>query len=148
MADIVDQTTRSRMMSGIKNKNTKPEIAIRKLLYKRGFRYRLHTPKLPGKPDIVLNKYNAVIFIHGCFWHGHDCRLFKWPKSHPEFWKKKIEYNRHKDQKVMQELKTLGCRICVIWECSIKYAKTDFFAIIEEISIWLRSDSYYMELRL
>ena len=93
MADVVDRKTRSRMMSGIRGKNTRPELLIRKGLHARGFRFRLHDKRLPGKPDLVLPKYSAVIFVHGCFWHGHDCHLFKWPQSRREFWRKKITRN-------------------------------------------------------
>ena len=85
MADIVDATTRSRMMSGIRGKNTRIEVMVRKALFARGFRYRLHNPKLPGRPDIVLPKYRAAVFIHGCFWHGHNCRYFKWPETRRSF---------------------------------------------------------------
>ena len=118
--DVVDKQTRSRMMAGIKGKNTKPEILTRKALFKEGYRYRLHDKKLPGKPDLVLKKYNTVIFIHGCFWHGHNCHLFKWPKTRPAFWKKKINRNREKDQEVINLLKKAGWNIITVWECALK----------------------------
>lgn len=86
MADIVSSATRSRMMSGIRGRNTKPEIVIRSLLHRLGFRFRLHVRELPGNPDIVLPRHHAVVFVHGCFWHGHDCPLFKWPETRPDFW--------------------------------------------------------------
>ena len=108
------------MMSGIRGKNTRPEITIRKALFAKGYRYRLHDSKLPGKPDLVLRRYNTVIFIHGCFWHGHNCHLFKWPKTRPAFWKKKINRNREKDQEVTTQLKKAGWKIITIWECAIK----------------------------
>lgn len=99
MVDIVDVSTRSRMMAGIKNRNTKPEILIRKLLYKKGYRFRLHVKDLPGKPDIVLPKYKAVIFVNGCFWHGHkNCSLFKLPATRTEFWQEKITRNQANDR--------------------------------------------------
>lgn len=88
MTDVVDSATRSRMMSCIRGKDTRPEMVIRRGLHKSGFRFRLHDKSMPGKPDLVLKKYNAVIFINGCFWHKHECRLFKWPKTRPEFWRK------------------------------------------------------------
>jgi DNA mismatch endonuclease Vsr len=91
LADIVSPEKRSEMMSGISSRNTKPEIMIRKVLYQQGFRFRLHRKDLPGTPDLLFPKYNALIFVHGCFWHGHDCRLFKWPSSRPDFWKKKVK---------------------------------------------------------
>ncbi len=120
MTDVVDAATRSRMMSGIKAKNTKPEMQIRKALFKQGYRYRLHDKHLPGKPDMVLKKYHAVIFIHGCFWHGHDCHLFKWPKTRSAFWKKKINRNREKDKEVITQLKAAGWTIITVWECALK----------------------------
>jgi len=120
MTDVVDAATRSRMMSGIKGKNTKPEIQTRKALFRKGYRYRLHDKNLPGKPDMVLKKYNTVIFIHGCFWHGHDCHLFKWPKTRPAFWKKKIGRNREKDLEVTAQLKAAGWKIITVWECALK----------------------------
>ena len=93
MVDVVTPEKRSAMMSGIKGKNTKPEFIVRKALFKRGFRYTLHNKNLPGKPDLVFARYKAVVFVNGCFWHGHNCHLFKWPKSNPEFWKEKITNN-------------------------------------------------------
>lgn len=89
MTDVVDKATRSRMMAGIKGKDTKPEMLIRSELHRRGFRFRKNVKDLPGKPDIVLPKYRAVIMVNGCFWHGHGCRLFKWPSTRPEFWREK-----------------------------------------------------------
>jgi len=146
MADVVDKATRSRMMSGIKSKNTKPEILIRSLLHKQGFRFRIHSKKLPGKPDIVLKKYNAVIFINGCFWHGHNCHLFKLPKTREKFWKDKINYNKDNDQRVIDNLKKLNWRICLIWECSIKYANSPVHDIIKQINEWLNSDNLFLEI--
>ena len=107
-------------MSGIRSKNTKPELLIRKALFSKGFRYKLHDKSLPGKPDLVFPKYNAVIFIHGCFWHGHDCHLFKWPSTRREFWKTKITRNQEVDARNYKALKEEGWRILTIWECSIK----------------------------
>jgi len=117
MADIVSKKKRSQMMAGIKGKNTKPEVAIRKALFSKGYRYRLHKKSLPGKPDLVLAKYNTVIFIHGCFWHRHGCHLFKWPSTRPEFWKDKINGNKARDLKHFKELSELKWRVLVIWEC-------------------------------
>ena len=106
--DVVTPAVRSRMMSGIRGKNTKPELLIRKALFAQGFRYRLHDKLLPGKPDLVFPKYHAVIQINGCFWHGHDCSLFKWPSSSSEFWREKITGNRQRDAANCQELERLG----------------------------------------
>lgn len=122
MSDIVSPETRSRMMSGIRGKNTKPEIKVRKSLHRLGFRYRLHDKSLPGKPDLVLPKYKTVIFVNGCFWHGHECGLFKWPKSNTEFWKEKITGNRLRDEKNLEHLDKLGWNVITVWECSLRGA--------------------------
>lgn len=123
MADVVSPEKRSEMMSGIRSKNTKPEIVIRKALHKEGFRFRIHCRDLPGKPDLVFPKYKAVIFIHGCFWHVHDCSLFKWPSSRREFWKNKLSRNQEKDIESLQELRDEGWRAMVVWECAFKGVK-------------------------
>ena len=137
MADVVDAATRSRMMSGIRGKNTKPELMIRKALHARGFRYRLHCD-LPGKPDICLPKHRAVVFVHGCFWHGHDCHLFKWPKTRPEFWRTKIGRNREVDRVAEAELLAGGWRVAAVWECALKgRERLDFEAVIDRLSTWL-----------
>jgi DNA mismatch endonuclease, patch repair protein len=119
MADVVDAATRSRMMSGIRGKDTKPEMIVRRALHKGGFRYRLHDKKLPGRPDIVLPKYKTVIFVHGCFWHRHGCKHFKWPKTRVEFWREKIEGNVRRDEMSISELKQHGWSTFVIWECQV-----------------------------
>jgi DNA mismatch endonuclease (patch repair protein) len=110
-------------MSGIKGKNTSPELFVRKAMHARGFRFRIHVKDLPGKPDLVLPKYNAVIFIHGCFWHGHNCRYFKVPKTRPEFWINKIEKNKLRDSENIRNLLLSGWRVIVIWECAIRKAR-------------------------
>ncbi|MDY0103025.1 MAG: DNA mismatch endonuclease Vsr [Lentimicrobium sp.] len=121
MADVHDKATRSYNMSRIKGKNTKPEILVRKYLFSKGFRYRLHDKKLPGKPDIVLPKYKTVIFINGCFWHGHEgCRYFVVPKTRTEWWMAKINNNRQNDINKKKELEDLGWRVITLWECEIK----------------------------
>lgn len=142
MADIVSPEVRSKMMSGIRGKNTRPEMKVRCGLHAAGYRYRLHQKTLPGKPDIVLPRYKAVIFVHGCFWHGHLCHLFKWPSSQNEFWKQKIEGNIKKDMENNATLSKAGWRIMVIWECAIKGRdRWPFEALIAETSRWLESDS-------
>ncbi len=120
MVDIVDSETRSRMMSSIRGKDTRPEILVRQALHAQGYRFRLHDKKLPGRPDIVLKKHKTVIFVHGCFWHGHDCKYFKWPKTRPEFWRQKIEGNKARDEMHQQKLKELGWNVKVVWECELK----------------------------
>lgn len=121
MADVHDKVTRSYNMSQIKSKNTKPEILVRKYLFANGFRYRLNDKKLPGKPDIVLPKYKTVIFVNGCFWHGHEnCKYFKLPDTRAEWWKDKIDKNKAKDNDSIQKLKNEGWQVLVIWECDLK----------------------------
>lgn len=106
-------------MGGIRSKNTKPELTLRKALHRMGFRYRLHVSNLPGHPDIVLPKYKAAIFVHGCFWHGHNCRYFKWPKSNTVFWKDKITGNKKRAKKSERQLNKAGWRTLVVWECEL-----------------------------
>ncbi|WP_127132930.1 very short patch repair endonuclease [Pseudoflavitalea rhizosphaerae] len=121
MADVHDKATRSFNMSRIKSKNTKPELLVRKFLHSKGFRYKLNDKTLPGKPDLVLPKYNAIIFIHGCFWHGHEgCRYFVVPKTRTEWWLNKIEINTANDQKAIGALIKQGWKVITIWECELK----------------------------
>ncbi len=111
MTDIVDTSTRSRMMSGITSKDTRPEMIVRKGLFRKGFRYRLHSSALPGKPDLVLRKYNALILVNGCFWHGHLCHLFRVPRTSKEFWRNKIDHNRERDGRNLRLYRKLGWRV-------------------------------------
>lgn len=121
MSDVMNPEQRSRCMSHIKSQNTKPEIIVRKELFKRGFRFRINVTKLPGHPDIVLTKYKTVIFVNGCFWHGHEgCKYFVLPKSNIDFWKSKIERNQKRDIEVQQELAKMGWHCITIWECQLK----------------------------
>jgi DNA mismatch endonuclease (patch repair protein) len=121
MADVHSKETRSYNMSRIRSKDTKPELLVRKFLFSKGFRYRLHDKKLPGKPDIVLPKYKTVVFIHGCFWHGHDgCRYSVIPKTRTEWWEEKIDRNKIKDEKVKNDLLKLKWKVIHVWECEIK----------------------------
>ena len=133
MADVHDKATRSYNMSRIKNKNTKPEILVRKFLFANGFRYRINDKKLPGKPDIVLPKYKTVIFVNGCFWHGHEnCKYFKLPGTRSEWWKEKIERNIENDLKKHSQLIDLGYNVLIVWECKIKN-KEFYNTIIDDI---------------
>jgi len=121
MVDTVSKKRRSEIMSRIRSKDTGPEKLVRSLLHKMGFRYRLHSSRLPGKPDITLSKYNAVIFVHGCFWHGHGCKFSKkLPSTRPGFWRDKILKNRARDRKALKALQKDGWRVCCIWECALK----------------------------
>lgn len=121
MTDIVDPATRSRMMAGIRNRDTAPERAVRRELYGLGIRYRLHNGKLPGRPDIVIGRLRTVIFVHGCYWHRHPgCRLAYTPKSNVEFWLAKLEGNAARDARNQARLTELGWRVIVIWECETR----------------------------
>lgn len=140
MADIVSPAVRSRMMAGIRAKNTKPEMVVRRRLHAMGFRYRLHDRKLPGKPDLVLPKYRSVIFVNGCFWHGHECANFKWPKTREGFWREKIGRNKVNDAKNSASLLALGWRTLVIWECAIKRQRdTALLELFDQCRDWLKS---------
>ncbi|HNR16724.1 MAG TPA: DNA mismatch endonuclease Vsr [Chitinophagaceae bacterium] len=126
MADVHDKKTRSYNMSQIKATNTKPEILVRKFLHANSFRYSLHKKTLPGKPDIVLPKYKTIIFIHGCFWHGHkNCKYFVVPKTRTQWWLDKINTNKANDAKAVKALKKEGWKIITIWECKLRPAKLD-----------------------
>lgn len=121
MADVHDKQTRSYNMSRIKGKNTKPEMLVRRFLHANGFRYRLHVKNLPGKPDIVLPKYKTVIFINGCFWHGHEgCRYFVVPKTRTEWWVEKIKLTQKRDNEAKNQLKMLNWNVLTLWECQLK----------------------------
>ena len=119
--DVHDKETRSYNMSCIKGKGTKPEEIVRKYLFSHGFRYRKNDKRLPGTPDIVLPKYKTVIFVNGCFWHGHEgCKYFVWPKNNAEFWKAKILQNIERDKRDFERLENAGWKVIVVWECSLK----------------------------
>src|SRR4051812_25000557 len=105
------------MMAGIRAKDTKPELIVRRGLHRAGLRFRIHDRRLPGKPDLVFPKYKAVVLVHGCFWHGHDCKLFKWPNTRPEFWRSKIGSTINRDAAVRIQLVKAGWRVLEIWEC-------------------------------
>ncbi len=120
MADNHSPSVRSYNMSHIRNKDTKPEECVRKYLFSQGFRYRKNDRKLPGKPDIVLPKYHTVIFVHGCFWHKHDCPRFVWPSSNEGYWIPKINKNVVRDKTNIALLESLGWKVLVVWECELK----------------------------
>lgn len=137
MADIVDAKTRSRMMSGIMGKNTKPEILVRKALSSQGFRYRLHRKDLPGAPDIAMPGRKIAIFAHGCFWHMHQgCRLAKMPSTRPEFWRAKLGRNTERDSEAAAALVALGWRVLIVWECSTKSLVLQA-ALPEKLRVWI-----------
>ena len=138
MADVVTPEVRSRMMAGIRGKNTKPEMIIRRGLHAMGFRYKLHHKGLPGRPDLVFPRYKAVVFVHGCFWHKHDCRYFKWPNTRPEFWQKKIVDNRRRDDCNVKALASSGWRVAIVWECATKNSHSEL--AVSALADWLLSN--------
>ena len=127
-------------MSAVRSKDTRPEMLIRRGLHRRGFRYALHHKRLPGHPDIVLKKYNAVVFVHGCFWHGHECPLFRWPSSRAAFWKAKILRNREVDNRAITALLSAGWKVVTIWECALKgREKRPLEEVLDRVEQALRS---------
>jgi DNA mismatch endonuclease, patch repair protein len=149
MVDVHSPAIRSKNMRAIGNKNTRPELIVRKLLHAHGFRYRLHVKDLPGKPDLVFPRFRAVIFINGCFWHGHECYLFKMPASRVEFWEKKISDNIKRDHRNKILLSDSGWKVLVVWECAIKGKnKLSQAELLNFISRWLfESTPYDVELK-
>lgn len=144
MADVVDAATRSKNMAAIRGKDTKPEIELRRKLHAMGFRFRLHDKRLPGKPDIVLRRYGAVIFVHGCFWHRHDaCRYATTPATRAGFWQTKFDDNRNRDLIVRANLRAAGWRIGIIWECALKRGRAEETAALT--ASWLRSEEKEFE---
>lgn len=146
VADIVDMQTRSRMMAGITGKDTKPELALRRALHARGFRYRLHAKNVPGRPDLVFPKYGAVVFVHGCFWHRHaGCRYSTTPATRPEFWQSKFESNVARDAAVQAALIQAGWRVATVWECASR--KTNQLDVAADLlATWLLSEDLQLEI--
>ena len=142
MADVHDPATRSKNMAAIKSRHTRPELLIRKGLHKAGLRFRLHARYLPCKPDLVLPRFTAVIFIHGCFWHQHECAMFRWPKTRQDFWKQKLQGNRERDKACERSLLLSGWRVLTIWECALTgKGKMPIETVIAMIIDWLNSDA-------
>lgn len=148
MVDHVSITKRSQIMAAVKAKNTKAELIIRSLLYGAGYRYRLHKKDLPGKPDIVMAKHRAVIFVNGCFWHGHGCyRSKSLPKTREIYWGKKILANKQRDEKNISELISYGWRVCIIWDCALtRKQRLDPTMILLKLDAWLKSDEQSLEI--
>jgi len=145
MVDVMSSATRSALMSRIRAKNTQPEIVVRRMLWARGFRFALHSRRLSGKPDLVLPKWKAVVFVHGCFWHRHlDCPLFRLPKTRSEFWDAKLEANRQRDAASILSLQAEGWRVGVVWECAIRI---DAAETVQQLSQWLLSGTDGAEIR-
>lgn len=148
MADVVSPEVRSRMMAGIRGSNTKPEMALRQGLHALGYRYRLHDRSLPGRPDLVFPSRKAVLFAHGCFWHRHDCHLFRMPSSRTEFWSAKIAGNVERDEKAIAALRASGWRVGIVWECALQgRTRIGTEAVLQKCSQWLDSAEGQLEVR-
>ncbi len=148
MADIVDKKTRSRMMAGIRGANTKPEIAVRSIFTRLRYKPEINCRELPGKPDIVLRRKKVAVFVHGCFWHGHNCHLFRLPASNTVFWKTKIDGNAVNDRLVVRSLKRKGWRVLVIWECALKGSgRINLQRIEGRVIKWLSSSTETCQIR-
>jgi DNA mismatch endonuclease (patch repair protein) len=135
------------MMAGIRGKNTRPEIILRRGLHSRGFRFQLHRSDLPGKPDLTFPRFRAVLFAQGCFWHGHDCHLFKWPSTRSDFWREKIAANMKRDGSAIEALAKGGWRTGQVWECALKgRTRLGREAVIDQCAKWLTSDDPALEI--
>ena len=138
--DVLTAEQRRQCMARIKGRNTKPEVLLRKALWKRGLRYRLHDRSLPGTPDLVLPRFRAVVFVHGCFWHWHECALFVVPATNTEFWMGKIGGNRERDRRAETALRSAGWRVCTVWECALRGPeRADVDIVADRVAGWLRS---------
>ena len=145
MIDVVDSKTRSRIMAGIGGSNTRPELRLRKALHALGYRYRLHVRNLAGKPDIVLARHRAAIFVHGCFWHRHEgCRYTTSPATRPDFWQQKFQSNVERDKRNVASLRDIGWRVAVVWECSLR-TSSDLAAAVEDVSNWIEGGGEFLE---
>jgi DNA mismatch endonuclease (patch repair protein) len=139
--DVVSKAGRSRMMAGIRSRGTKPELALRRRLFRLGYRYRLHNPQLPGKPDIAFPGRKAVIFVHGCFWHRHQaCRYSAMPASNADFWMKKFSANVERDRTTTEKLMRAGWRVTVVWECELRSASVD--VTVARVAEWLEACAF------
>lgn len=139
--DVLTPEQRRLNMSRIRGRNTRPEMLLRRGLHARGLRFRLHQKSLPGSPDLVFPRFRVVIFVNGCFWHGHSCELFKLPKTRADFWLRKIERNRDRDEEQIKELETLGWQVLVIWECAFRGKnKRPIVDIFDEAEYFIRND--------
>ena len=137
MVDTVSKEARSKIMARVRSKDTQPELLLRRALFARGLRYRLHSSELPGKPDLVFARYKAVVFVHGCLWHWHGCNRSRMPNTHSDYWQAKIARNRARDRANVAALTAAGWRVAIVWECSIKAKSLD--AVADESAEWVRS---------
>ena len=148
MVDVVDTATRSRVMSGIRGRDTKIEVAIRKALHARGLRYRTDARGLPGRPDIVLPRWRAAVLVHGCFWHAHDCGLCRIPATRPDFWRDKLEGNAARDGRNLTALLDLGWRVATVWECALRgKGPQALIDVADRLATWVRGEDRMIELR-
>lgn len=147
MVDAVSPDVRSRVMASIKSQDTKPELAVRRALHALGLRYRLHVRSLPGRPDLVFPKWGAVLFVHGCFWHGHSCYLYRPPSSREAYWGPKIAQNVERDARNVQALTVLGWRVGVVWECALRFGGPGLPAVALELQRWIEGSAQSIEIR-
>lgn len=148
MTDVHDPATRSRNMSAIKGRDTKPEMIVRRCLFSKGYRYRLNNRMLPGRPDLVFRRYRAVLFVHGCFWHLHGCPAFRLPNTNTEWWAEKLEANRQRDLRNISALGESGWRVGVVWECAIRgQGKHEISSLTQMLEDWLQSDAEFLVLQ-
>jgi len=141
MADVHSVEIRRRNMSAIRSSNTAPELILRQALFRLGFRYRVHDRKLRGRPDLVLRRYRAVVFVHGCFFHGHECTAFRWPATRERFWRQKIDGNRRRDTETVRVLRSTGWRVLIVWECALRgRSKIGIEETARRSAVWLRSN--------
>jgi|GEM_PF-241836 DNA mismatch endonuclease (patch repair protein) len=142
MAKPINPATRSRMMAAIRSSGTCPEVAVRKALFARGLRYRVNDPRLPGRPDASFARYRAVVMVHGCFWHVHDCGAHQLPRTNPDFWAAKFAMNRARDARNVADLASRGWRVAVVWECAIDgRASLGIDAVADRLASWVRDDA-------
>lgn len=147
MADTLTREARSRIMSRIRSKDTKPEMAVRRALHAAGFRYVLHDRRLPGRPDVVLPRHHAAVFVDGCFWHGHTCKFFRLPGTRTAFWSDKIEHNRARDKATIAALLAGGWRVAVVWECALRSGAVTRQKSMVRLVHWLASSRKRIEVR-
>ena len=146
MVDVVSPSVRSRMMAGIRGKDTAPELLIRRALFARGLRYKLHDKTLPGKPDLVFPRFHAALFVHGCFWHAHDCSLFRLPGTRTEWWREKLERNQANDTRHMAALLESGWRVATVWECALR-KRDRIDSVADQLAEFVRGQATVLEIR-
>jgi DNA mismatch endonuclease (patch repair protein) len=148
LADVFTPRKRSEVMSRIRGRDTRPELVVRRGLHALGFRFRLHDRRLPGRPDLVFPKFHAVVLVNGCFWHGHDCHLFRVPGTRRDFWEQKIDANRQRDARNLRLLRDGGWRVMIVWECALKgRTRLPVETVIPGIADWLSTDMASSEIR-